>query len=151
MTEAREVRINRRKTYFIEKSFQARFITKFCMIVIAGGLLTIGILYFLSMRSTTVVIVNSEVVVKATADFLLPILIQTVIVVMILVSIATIIVTLFVSHKIAGPLYRLKKAMHDLAEGDFSTEINLRKLDQLKDIAQEFNNMAKKLKERLSH
>lgn len=150
MTETREVGINKRKTYFIEKSFQAKFITKFCMLVIAGVLLTMGILYFLSMRSTTVVIVNSEVVVKTTADFLLPILIQTVVVVMILVSIATIMMTLFISHKIAGPLYRLKKAMRDLGEGDFSTEINLRKLDQLKDIAQEFNNMAGKLKEKLS-
>jgi signal transduction histidine kinase len=150
MTEMKEVRIDRRKTLFIEKSFQVKFIIKFCLLVIAGGLLTAGILYFLSMRSTTVAIVNSEVVVKTTADFLLPILIQTVVVVMILLSIATIIVTLIVSHKIAGPLYRLKKAMHDLGEGDFSTEINLRKFDQLKHIAQEFNNMAGKLKKKLS-
>lgn len=150
MTEMKEVRIDRRKTRFIEKSFQVKFIIKFCMLVIIGGLLTIGVLYFLSMRSTTVAIVNSEVVVKTTADFLLPIFIQTIVVVMILVSIATIIVTLFVSHKIAGPLYRLKKAMHDLGEGNFSAEINLRKFDQLKHIAQEFNNMARKLKERLS-
>ena len=150
MTEIREVRINRRKNYFIERSFQTRFIIKFCMLTIIGGLLTIGLLYFLSLRSTTVAIVNSEVVVKTTADFLLPILIQTVVVVMVLVSIATIIVTLFVSHKIAGPLYRLKKGMHDLGEGNFSTEIKIRKFDQLKDVVEAFNNMAKSLKEKLS-
>ena len=146
----KEVRINRRKNYFIEKSFQAGFIIKFCMLVAMGGLLTIGILYFLAMRSTTVAIVNSEVVVKTTADFLLPVLIQTVVVVIILLSIATIIVTLFVSHRIAGTLFRLKKAMYDLGEGDFSTVINLRKFDQLKNITQDFNNMVKKLKDRLS-
>lgn len=149
MVKMKEHKIDRRKTRFIERSFQTNFIIKFCLLVIAGGLLTAGILYLLSMRSTTVAIVNSEVVVKSTADFLLPVLIQTVVVVMVLVSIATIVVTLFVSHKIAGPLYRLKKAMHDLAEGNFSAEINLRPLDQLKDIAQEFNKMAGKLKGRL--
>jgi len=141
--------INRRKNYFIERSFQAKFILKFCMLVAAGGLLTIGILYFLAARSTTVTIVNSSVVVKTTADFLLPILIQTALVVIILTSIATIIVTLFVSHKIAGPLYRLKKAMGDLGEGNFSTEIKLREMDQLKDMAEAFNSMAAKLKEKL--
>ena len=148
MTDTKEVRINRRRNYFIERSFQTRFILKFCMLVIIGGLLTIGILYFLARRSTTVAIVNSNVVVKSTADFILPILIQTVLVVMVLVSIATIIVTLFVSHKIAGPLYRLKKAMRELGEGNPSVEIKLRKLDQLNDIIQEFNGMAKKLKDR---
>jgi len=146
----KESTINRRRNYFIEKSFQAKFILKFCMLVAAGGLLTIGTLYFLSLRSTTVVIVNSEVVVKKTSDFLLPILIQTVAVVMLLVSFATIIMTLFISHRIAGPLYRLKKAMQDLGEGNFSTEIKLRRFDQLKDIAEAFNNLARKLRERLS-
>ena len=146
----KEAKLNRRKNYFIERSFQTKFILKFCVLVGAGGLLTIGMLYLLAMRSTTVTIVNSEVVVKTTADFLLPVLVQTVVIVMILLSIATIIVTLFASHKIAGPLFHLKKAMYDLGEGDFSTEINLRKLDQLKNIAQDFNNMVKKLKDKLS-
>lgn len=149
MEEIKKANVNRRRNYFIERSFQARFILKFCMLVALGSLLTIGILYFIGMRSTTVAIVNSRVVVKSTADFLLPVLIQTVLVVMVLVSIAAIIVTLFVSHKIAGPLYRLKKAMHSLGEGNFSIEIKLRKLDQLKDIAEAFNAMARKLKERL--
>jgi nitrogen fixation/metabolism regulation signal transduction histidine kinase len=118
--------------------------------VAVGGLITICILYFIGKRSTTVAIINSSVVVESTADFLLPILIQTVVVVLVLVSIATIVVTLFVSHKVAGPLYRLKKAMHDLGEGDLSTEIKLREFDQLKDIAVAFNSMVQKLKERFS-
>jgi len=148
MNGKKEAKVNRRRNYFIERSFQTRFILKFCMLVVAGGLLTIGILYFLALRSTTVSIINLSVVVKSTADFLLPILIQTVLVVMVLLSIATIIVTLFVSHKIAGPLYRIKKAMHDLGEGDFTTQITLRRLDQLKNLAEEFNSMVNKLKAR---
>jgi len=139
---------NRRKNYFIEKSFQARFILKFCMLVVLGGVLTIGILFLLGKRSTTVAVVDSRVVVKTTADFLLPLLIQTAAVVMILVGTATIFVTLFVSHKIAGPLYRLKKAMQELAEGNLSAQMKLRKLDQLQDIADAFNEMTRKLKEK---
>jgi len=120
---------------------------KFCALVAIGGLLTIGILYFLAMRSTTVSIVNSRVVVKTTADFILPILVQTVVVVMIIVSIATIFVTLFVSHKIAGPLYRFKKTMKDLEEGNFSEDFRIRHLDQLQDLAESFNNMIRKVRQ----
>jgi HAMP domain-containing protein len=139
----------RRRNYFIEKSFQVRFILKFCILVVCGGLLTITALYIMGMGSTTVSIVNSRVVVKSTSDFLLPVLIQTFLVVMVLVGAATILVTLFVSHKIAGPLYRLKKAMEQLSDGDFKAEMKLRQKDQLKELADTFNTMVRKLKAKL--
>lgn len=132
---------NKRKVYFIEKKFQSCFILKFCSLVAFGGLLTIGLLYLFSLRSTTVSIVDSRVVVHSTADFILPVLIQTVVIVMILVGLATIAVTLFFSHKIAGPLYHFKKAMQALEGGDFSQDFRIRQLDQLQDVADAFNAM----------
>jgi methyl-accepting chemotaxis protein len=139
----------RRRNYFIEKSFQARFVFKFCTLVVLGGLLSMAALYMIGTGSTTVSIVNSRVVVKSTADFLLPVLIQTFLVVMVLVGVAAIAVTLFVSHQIAGPLYRFKKAMEQLSGGDFKAEVKLRSTDQLKDLADTFNTMARKLKAKL--
>jgi len=140
---------NKRRNYFIEKSFQSKFILKFCALVVLGGLLTIGLLYFLAMKSTTVSFVNSRVVVRTTADFILPVLIQTVAIVAIIVGFATVIVTLLVSHKIAGPLYRFKKVMEDLQEGDFSHDFRIRHLDQLQDLAGSFNDTIKKTRERI--
>lgn len=136
-----ETKINKRRNYFIEKKFQSRFILKFCGLVVGGALLTIGILYFLSLKSTTVSIVDSRVVVRATSDFLLPILIQTVVIVSVLLVLATIAVTLFVSHKIAGPLYHFKKTMKELEDGDFSSDFRIRCLDQLQVLAESFNIM----------
>ncbi|MFC1674690.1 HAMP domain-containing protein [Candidatus Omnitrophota bacterium] len=140
---------NRRRIYFIEKSFQTKFILKFCALVALGGLLTTAIIYLLAMHSTTVSIINSRVVVRSTADFMLPVLTQTVLVVMILVSAATVLVTLFVSHKIAGPLFHFKKTMRALESGDFSSEFSLRELDQLKELAESFDAMIKKIKAQL--
>jgi len=139
----------KRRIYFIEKEFQARFILKFCLLVIVGGLLTVGILYLLAMRATTVSIVDSRVVVQNTANFILPVLIQTVIIVMVIVGLEVIAVTLFVSHKIAGPLYRFKKAIQALTEGDFSSEFKIRRLDQLQDLADAFNGMINKVRAEL--
>ncbi len=140
----------KRRIYFIEKQFQARFILKFCAIVVAGGVLTAGILYFFAMRSTTVSIVDSRIVVRTTADFLLPVLLQTVIVVTVLLSIAVMAMTLLVSHKIAGPMYRFKKIAEVLAGGDFSSEFKIRNLDQLQPLADEFNVMIRQTKQRLN-
>ena len=133
-----EKRIKRR-IYFIEKSFQAKFIMKFCGLTGLGGILTIGLLYLWARGATTVSIVNSRVVVTTAANFILPLLIQTVSIVTILVAIATMAVTLFVSHKIAGPLYRFKKIMEALGEGDFLSHVSIRKGDQLQDLAKVFD------------
>lgn len=138
--------LHKRRTYFIEKSFQAKFIVKFCLLVAAAGALTIAILYLFSWNSTTVSVVDSRVVVKTTADFIMPVLIQTVVIVMVIVSIASVFVTLFVSHKIAGPLYRFKKVMKEIEEGDISKDFQLRRLDQLQDLAGAFNNMVAKIR-----
>jgi len=141
---------NRRKIYFIEKNFQTKFIMKFCTLVALGGLLTIGIIYLFAMKSTTVSIINSRVLVRSTADFLLPLLFQTVIIVMILIGLATITVTLFVSHKIAGPMHHFKKIVETLSEGDFSSNFSIRNADQLKALADVLNNMITKTKAQLS-
>ncbi len=139
----------KRKNYFIEKKFQARFVLKFCALVAIGGLLTILTMYYLASQSTTVAIINSRVMVRSTADFILPILIQTVLVVTVLVELATIIVTLVVSHKLAGPLHRFKNSIKNMEEGDFSFNFRIRQLDQLQDVADSFNSMIAKTRQEL--
>jgi len=54
-----------------------------------------------------------------------------------------IVVILFIltTHLIAGPLYRFEKSFEMLKEGDLTYRINLRKGDELKDLAEMFNDM----------
>jgi len=139
----------KRRNYFIDKSFQLRFILKFCLLIIAAGLLTMGALYLFARHSMTVSIVNSRVVAFTTADFILPLLIQTILVVTILIGIATAVVTLFISHKIAGPLYRFKKVVDNLSDGDFSEGFSIRKSDQLQELSSALNTMIAKVRSEL--
>ncbi len=138
-----------RRNFYIDKNFQTKFIVKFCTLVAGGAGLTILALYMLTRLSTTVSIVKSRVVVMTTADFLLPVLIQTVILVMIAVGIATIVFTLIVSHKIAGPLFRFKQSFKELAQGNFSNQVRLRKGDQLHEVATEFNQMINAVRDQI--
>jgi methyl-accepting chemotaxis protein len=140
----------KRGNYFIGKKFQTDFILKFCSLVFLGGLLTIGGVYLLAMRSTTVSVVHSRVLVRSTADFILPVLVQTVVAVGVIVGIATIAVTLFISHKIAGPLFRFKKVLKAVEGGDYCSAFQIRKLDQLQDLTSAFNNMISKNREQLN-
>ena len=137
---------HKRRNYFIDKKFQGTFILKFSLIVLAGGVFTTCITYFLALQSTTVAFVNSKVVARTTADFILPILIQTVILVTIGIAIAAGVLLLMFSHKIAGPLYRFKKVMESLEKGEFPSEFRIRQYDQLQGLADSFNGMIKKTK-----
>ena len=139
----------RRSNYFIEKKFQATFIMKFCFLVIAGGFLIINLVYFFASQASTVSIVNSRVVVRSASDFILPILVQTVAITVILVGIATILVTLLFSHRIAGPLYRFKKVLEALEAGDFSSAFKIRTLDQLQILADTLNSVVVKNRKQL--
>ena len=110
-----------------------------------GSLVTIGVVYWLARHSTTVAIINGRVGVHSTAEYLLPLLQQTFLIELCVVSLATIFMTVLVSHKIAGPLYRLKVMLAGLGEGDVSTRMHLRQGDQLQKVAESYNEAINKL------
>ena len=141
--------IFKRHIFYIEKKFQAWFIVKFCTLVAFGSLLTIVLVYWLAQRSTTVAINEGHVAVRTTADFLLPVMIQTTLIQLLVVTIATIIMVLFVSHKIAGPIYRLKIMLQGLGEGNIAAPMHLRKGDQLLNLAEVYSKATLQLNEKL--
>ena len=52
------------------------------------------------------------------------------------------------SHRIAGPLPKIYQALKAIGEGDFNVNLSLRKHDELKELVEGINQMAKKLKQR---
>jgi nitrogen fixation/metabolism regulation signal transduction histidine kinase len=50
-------------------------------------------------------------------------------------------ITIFISHKLAGPVYRLEKFAQNLSRGQLQDRIHLRDGDELKDVAASFNSM----------
>jgi methyl-accepting chemotaxis protein len=149
MNQAQAKPSYRRTNVYIDKEFQMKFILKFCGVVAAGAGVTILLLYLLSQQSTSVSFVQARVKVMTTADFILPLLIQTVLIVMAVVGVASIGVTLIVSHKIAGPLFRFKQTFKELSSGNFTNQVRLRKGDQLLEVAGDFNHMISIVREKL--
>ena len=52
------------------------------------------------------------------------------------------------SHRIAGPMPKIYRALKAIGDGDFNINLVLRKHDELKELADGINEMARKLKER---
>jgi len=144
-----EKRPYRRRNYFIDRKFQSRFILKFFGLVLGGGLLTLALIYILGSASTTVAVQNSRVVAASTSTFILPLLMQTVLTVSVVIGLAAVLLTLFVSHKISGPLYHFKKAIEGLGEGDFLSELHIRSLDQFHGLADGINAMIRSTRQKL--
>jgi len=57
-------------------------------------------------------------------------------------------VGLFVTHKVVGPLYRLKGAINEIIQGRQIDEMKIRKGDELWDLIEEFNKMVKSIKKK---
>ncbi|MCB9799783.1 MAG: hypothetical protein H6757_03390 [Candidatus Omnitrophica bacterium] len=47
--------------------------------------------------------------------------------------------SIYISHKIAGPLYRFHVTLQEMEQGRFSTRVHLRKNDEAQFLAQQFN------------
>ncbi len=56
------------------------------------------------------------------------------------------ILSIFVSHKIAGPVYRLEETTRIIASGDLTYQIHLRHGDELRDLQEAFNKMSDSLR-----
>jgi nitrogen fixation/metabolism regulation signal transduction histidine kinase len=120
---------NRRRNYFIKKKFQRDFILKFCGLVVGGSIISGVIIFMMSKNTLTSAFENSRLVIKSTADFILPAVCLSSAVVLILVGLAAIMITLFTSHKIAGPLYRMEQDVKEVAGGNLKIKFNLRGSD----------------------
>lgn len=55
-------------------------------------------------------------------------------------------VSIFISHKVAGPLYRLKKSLLQVTQGNLNVVVKLRKRDDLKDLAEHINMLIEELR-----
>jgi methyl-accepting chemotaxis protein len=137
-----------RRNYFIDARFQGNFILKFCLFVVLATLAVTVIAINITGDSTTVTIEGTKISARHTADFIFPLLLQTALIVSVASSIVVAAVLLFETHKIAGPLYRIKKDLELLKNGDYSAKFKIRANDELKDLADELKGLSDHLEKK---
>ena len=148
---SQEKQLYQRKNFYTHKEFQLKFIIKFCLLLLASIILSTALLFLFSQDSLTSTFQNSRLAIKQTSLAILPSVLYTNLITLGLVIIAAIIVTLFVSHRIFGPLVRLEKALKAIGEGDLTGKVILRNKDQLTTIAENVNDMTDNLHARVNN
>jgi len=134
---------HKRRNYFIEKKFQTKYILLTILLLLTYTLMFVAIIFAPYMLTLYFDYPLAEKTDAARALLLLHARIWPWIG-GIIIFFGT--VSIFISHKIAGPLFRLKKSLDRITEGDLDVVIKLRKWDDLKDLAEHINMLVAELR-----
>ncbi len=140
----------KRRQYFINRKFQAGFILKFVLVLILGAILSVAITMFTTQATLTSSFEGSKLVIEKTSLAILPSVILTNVITTLIVGVFVIIITLLVSHKIAGPMFRFEKDIEEISQGNLQKQIHIRNGDQFGSVARNLNEMVEKLNVKLS-
>lgn len=135
----------RRKNYFIKKKFQASFFVKFFALLVIEALLIAGLFMYIAKGTLTTGYQGPEFVIEKTASFFFISFILISLIVGIAIGISGILVFVYVSHRIAGPLFRFEKSLEEVASGNLSHRIKLRKTDQLTELQESLNRLIERV------
>jgi len=92
---------------------------------------------------------NSEINRRKNADAIIASLMYILIPGFLLAILQVVLLTVFFSHKIAGPVFRIELACKRVINGDYKEKIYLRDGDKMSNLANLFNEMTEKTRERL--
>jgi methyl-accepting chemotaxis protein len=119
-----------RRRIFIDKRFQTRFILNYTLLLLAGTALFIGAAYLILDKQIGESLFSAHLAISRTGELLLPTLLYLAAAFIVILGLATVVVTLLVSHKISGPLFAIVRYLRAMSEGNLNFEAKLRTNDQ---------------------
>lgn len=123
-----------RKTVLVKRSLQLKYIGMVFLSVLVASMIVGGDVYYSLMR---VMLTECPSVTDRIAQF------NTVLLVKVALYLALmLLISLYVSHRFAGPIYRFEKSCQSLSGGDLTHRVSLRTGDELMELQEEFNDMA---------
>ncbi len=140
--------IRRRKKYFIKPGFQSRLTAIFILIVIIVANIVGALVYGFSVEKLENKLVEESklpVDSKQLGQALLPGVIIAELISIFVVAF----ICIFVTHTIAGPVYRMERVVRNIGEGDLTHFTKLRPKDELKDLADAMNDMTMGLRNKV--
>lgn len=138
----------RRTQYVIARNFQLRF----SILLVGVGLATtfaVGFILYAVLAKTEAVLVGTGVVTSPQViDFVTEqrsLFIYAVVGIFIGVTSILMVLGIFISHRLAGPIFAISRKMTQLAHGDFNAKVFLRKGDEFHDLKDRFNTLVQAL------
>lgn len=126
----------KRRQYFIDRPLQTKYIVLTILLLIMYTVLFVAILFIPYIIPLSAGYPIAEQTEAARTILALHKSIWPAIGVVILIMST---LSIFITHKIAGPVYRFKKVLSEISDGNLDVSIKLRARDDLKDLAEDFN------------
>ncbi len=139
----------RRRNYFIKQELQGKYMFGIFLFVVACSVLLSVILSMLSADSMTIVYKDSSLAVGNTPVVLLKEILSANWIFIIAGGIIVTVLAMFLTHRLAGPVYRLEKSLEQMIDGNFNFDIRLRSKDEIKELADMVNVLNTRLSARL--
>jgi methyl-accepting chemotaxis protein len=139
----------RRRNYFIKKELQGKYIFTFFLLVLAGSVLFTAIFSFMSADTMTIVYKDSSLRLGRTPMILSREILGAHWLFIVIGGLLVVVLAMFMTHRFAGPMYRLEKSVEEMIRGNFNFEIRLRAKDEAKELAAMMNELNTVLSERL--
>jgi len=126
-----------RRTVLIKRALQLKYIGMVFVSVLLASLIVGGDIYYTMAR---MVLAENPSMTPAVAQF------NWIIMVKLLLYLGLMLmISLYVSHRFAGPIYRFEKSAQIVASGDLTHRVSLRTGDELLELQEEFNGMVASL------
>lgn len=135
----------KRKTYIISAKFQVRYILYVLLFLYLGAAIA-GYTVYYSMW-TTLGERLASVYPRGRLMFIFRQSNMTLLFRLILVSPLFVVIGVVLSHRIAGPVYRIGRYVESLMRGDYSRGLTLRKHDEFKPLAEKMTQLCEKMRE----
>lgn len=139
----------KRRNYLINKEMQGRHVLVYFTMVILGTAL-FSLLFGLFTSSTLSISYDNYTLQVGTTPKVLFLKFFTAQWLFILVGGLTVtVIAVFLSHRVAGPLYKLERSVDAMTHGDFATTIFLRRKDEGQALAAKLNQLGLMLSARI--
>jgi len=126
-----------RRTVLIKRALQLKYIGMVFVSVLLASLIVGGDIYYTMAR---MVLTENPSLTPAVAQFNWIIMVKLVLYLGLMLMIS-----LYVSHRFAGPIYRFEKSAQIVSSGDLTHRVSLRTGDELLELQEEFNGMVASL------
>jgi HAMP domain-containing protein len=127
-----------RKKFMVERGFQIRFMAVIIIAMVLIALVT-GMSMYTAVMQTLVNQFHGESLAVIQHAITAKLFVRS-----LLLIFAIAIISVFISHRIAGPIYKFERILEAMAAGQKVREITLRKHDEFYRLAQAINELIRK-------
>jgi len=136
-----------KRSALVERDFKLRFGLKLCLLIVVGMFALTAVLYLVTTKTLGASYGEAIYAIYALRINIFSLVFASFYSIFILMVITLLIaaISIFFSHKMAGPIYRLEKNLDLVGSGDLTVLTRFRATDQLSPLAEEKNRMVRSL------